>query len=161
MGFWQPARRSSPLCRSPASSPSMTDNRFPRPTRVYLFAADFQLSEFLAPRHPSAFAPLPGSFSCRPTSMHENGERQRRVRTHRSHHLATGAQELPARRRAVRCWPPTLGVGLHQRPSACCCWIRGCFPAECPELPKLLAFLFSFRLSPLLRSFRFVSFSQN
>src|SRR5712691_1145210 len=105
MGFWQPARRSSPPCRSPPPSPSMTDNRFPRPTRVYLFAADFQLSEFLAPRHPSGFAPLPESFSSRPTSTHENGGRQRRVRTHRSHHLATGAQELPARQRAIGCWP--------------------------------------------------------
>src|SRR6266571_386836 len=161
MGFWQPARRSSPPCRSPASSPSMTDNRFPRPTRGYLSSADFQLSEFLVPRHRSGFEPLPGSFSCQLTSTHENGGRQRRVRTHRSHRLATGAQELPARRRAIGCWPPTLGVGLHQRPSAGCCWIRECFPVECPESPKLLAVLFSFRLPPLLRSFRFVSFSQS
>src|SRR5260370_34747515 len=133
MGSWQPARRSSHPRRMPASSPSTNDNRFPCPTRVYLFAADFQLSEFLVLRHPSGFGPLPGSFSCRPTSTHENGGRQRRVRTHCSHHLATGAQELPARHRAIGCWPLTLGVGLHRRPSAGCCWIRGCFLVECPE----------------------------
>src|SRR5260370_3499488 len=161
MGFWQPARRSSPPCRSPASSPSTSDNRFPRPARVYLFAADFQLSEFLALRHPAGCAPLPGSFSCRPTSTHENGGRQRRVHTLRSQHLAAGAQESPAGHRAFGCWPPTLGVEFHRRPSVGCCWIRGCFLVECPELPKLLAVRFSFRLPPLLRSFRFVSFSQN
>src|SRR5260370_16777524 len=85
MGFLQPARRSSPPCRSPASSPSTTDNRFPRPTRGYLSSADFQLSEFLAPRHRSGFGPLPGSFSCRLTSPHENGGPQRRVRPHPFH----------------------------------------------------------------------------
>src|SRR5260370_33028548 len=139
----------------------MTENRFARPTCGYLSSADFPLSAFLLPRPRSSFGSLPGSFSSRLTSTQENGGRQQRVRTHRSHHLATGAQELPARHRAIGCWPPTLGVGLHERPSAGCCWIRGCFPAECPELPKLLAVLFSFRLPPLLRSFRFVSFSQN
>src|SRR5216684_6149277 len=87
----------------------------------------------------------------------ENGGRQRRVRTHRSHHLATGAQELPARHRAIGCWPPTLGVGLHRRPSAGCCWIRGCFLVECPEQRTPLEVLLSLHLLPLFRSFRFVS----
>src|SRR5260370_14572125 len=112
MGFLQPARRSSPPCRSPASSPSTTDFRFPRPTRGYLSSADFQLSEFLAPRHRSGFGPLPGSFSCRLTSTHENGGRPRRVRTHRLHHLATGAQELPATHRAIRSCPPFVALGV-------------------------------------------------
>jgi len=50
-------------------------------------------------------------------------------------------------------------IWLHRRPSAGCCWIRGCFPAECPELPKLLAVRFSFRLLPLLRDFDSSPFS--
>src|SRR5260370_14858272 len=87
----------------------MTDNRFPRPTRGYLSSADFQLSEFLVPRHRSGFGPLPGSFSCRLTSTHENGGGQQRIRTHRSPHPATGAQELTARHPANGSLPPNLG----------------------------------------------------
>src|SRR6266436_445292 len=65
------------------------------------------------------------------------------VRIDPPHYQAMRAQEFPARRRAIGCWPLTPGAGRRQKLAAGCWRIRGSFPAGSHERGKRLAVLLS------------------
>jgi hypothetical protein len=84
-------------------------------------------------------------------SKRGNDARQPPIRRSGPHHLATGAPELPARHRAICCFPPAPGADHRQKPAAGCWRLRRCFLVGCPGSTKPLGLL-SLHLKRLLCS---------